>query len=77
MEASENGTLPKGLFKWADGLIKKGYIEAMTRLFFLSFILSGCITDDGEIDKVCDEIPEPCFDSNDGEADTGDSELAL
>ena len=48
----------------------------MFRVFLFLTALIGCNGDDGKIDEVCDEIPEPCHwetadDADD--ADTGDS----
>jgi len=51
----------------------------MSKFIILIVLVSGCITDDGKIDEVCDEIEEPCHweteDSDDDEAeDTGTSD---
>ncbi len=51
----------------------------MSKIIIFTVLAYGCITDDGKIDEVCDEIEAPCHweldDSDDDEAeDTGNSD---
>ena len=50
-----------------------GYTASMQLRMALFFLLSACITDDGEIDETCDEIQDPCIWETDAEEsdDTG------
>ena len=45
----------------------------MSRLLVLACLLGGCITDDGKIDDVCDEISLPCYWESDENQEFDDS----
>ena len=49
-----------------------GYTARMRYLPLLLPALVSCITDSGEIDETCDEVPEPCVweDNDNGGDDT-------